>query len=56
MTLDIDQFRPEKGGNPEKVRQNQINRFAKPEMVDQVVELDEKWRKGNKIILFDYQM
>ncbi len=38
MTLDIDAFRPEKGGDPEKVRENQRKRFADPAMVDQVHE------------------
>lgn len=46
MTLDIDAFRPEKGGDPEKVRENQKRRFADPAMVDKVVESDELWRKG----------
>ncbi len=45
MTLDIDSFRPEKGGNPDKVRANQTRRFADPAMVDKVVAADEEWRK-----------
>ena len=28
MVLDIDQFRPEKGGNPDKIRENQRKRFS----------------------------
>ena len=28
MVLDIDQFRPEKGGNPEKIKENQKKRFC----------------------------
>ncbi len=48
MTLDIDQFRPEKGGNPDKVRENQKRRFNDPTMVDKVVKSDEEWRKGRK--------
>ena len=51
MTLDIDAFRPEKGGDPEKVRENQRKRFADPNMVDKVVESDELWRKGGKLIM-----
>jgi hypothetical protein len=47
MTLDIDAFRPEKGGDPEKVRENQRKRFADPTMVDKVVASDESWRKGD---------
>jgi seryl-tRNA synthetase len=47
MVLDIDEFRPEKGGNPEKVRENQRKRFGDVSMVDKIIESDEKWRKGS---------
>ena len=40
MVLDIDQFRPEKGGNPEKVKENQKLRFCNVEAVDKIVEYD----------------
>lgn len=46
MVLDIDEFRPEKGGNPDKIRENQRKRFCDVSMVDKIVEADEKWRKG----------
>ena len=46
MVLDIDNFRLEKGGNPDKIRENQKKRFADVSMVDKIVEADEKWRKG----------
>jgi len=46
MTLDIDAFRPEKGGNPDKVRENQKRRYADPSKVDVVVATDEAWRKA----------
>ena len=46
MTLDIDTFRPEKGGDPKKVRENQERRFADPIMVDKIVKSDELWRKA----------
>merc|ERR1711983_193919 len=46
MVLDIDAFRPEKGGSPDKVRENQKNRFCDVGAVDKVVETDEKWRKA----------
>ena len=46
MVLDIDLFRPEKGGNPEHVRLNQKKRFADEQIVDKIVEEDQKWRKG----------
>ncbi|KAK2148363.1 hypothetical protein LSH36_501g06015 [Paralvinella palmiformis] len=45
MTLDIDLFRPEKGGDPEKIRENQRKRFKDPDVVDRVVEADVRWRK-----------
>lgn len=46
MVLDIDELRPEKGGNPDKVRENQRLRFNDVTMVDKIIESDEKWRKG----------
>jgi len=45
MVLDIDLFRPENGGDPEKIRQNQKSRFKSTELVDLVVENDKLWRK-----------
>ena len=46
MVLDIDAFRAEKGGNPDKVRENQRKRFKDVAMVDKVMETVENWRKG----------
>lgn len=46
MTLDIDLFRPEKGGNPDKIRENAKRRYDDPTAVDKVVASDEAWRKG----------
>ena len=46
MVLDIEQFRTEKGGNLDKIRENQRKRFCDESMVDKIVEADEKWRKG----------
>ena len=46
MVLDIDKFRPEKGGDPEMVKKNQRERFADETMVDKIVQADEKWRRG----------
>jgi len=46
MVLDIDQFRPEKGGNPEKVKENQRLRFCNVESVDKIVECDNLWRQA----------
>ena len=46
MVLDIDRFRPEKGGNPSAVKENQRKRFSDVTMVDKIVAADENWRKG----------
>ena len=51
MVLDIDAFRPEKGGNPEKIRENQKKRFCDVSMVDKIVAADEDWRKGNSVLM-----
>jgi len=42
MVLDIREFRE----NPEAVRESQRRRFARVEVVDEVIELDEQWRKA----------
>ena len=43
--LDLDLFRADKGGDPEKMRDLQRKRYKKPEVVDQILEADEKWRR-----------
>ena len=45
MVLDLDLFRADKGGDPEKMRELQRKRYKKPEVVDQILEADEKWRR-----------
>lgn len=45
MVLSIDLFRPDKGGDPEKMRENQIKRYKDPKLVDLIVSKDEEWRK-----------
>ena len=45
MVLDLDLFREDKGGDPEKVRESQRKRFKDPSYVDKVIEADTKWRK-----------
>lgn len=45
MVLDLDLFRPDKGGDPERVRANVRKRFDNEENVDKVMELDGQWRK-----------
>lgn len=49
MVLDINYFRKEKGGDPEKIKENQRKRFKDDKVVDKIIELDETWRKGIKI-------
>ncbi|KAL6531275.1 hypothetical protein OROHE_014344 [Orobanche hederae] len=43
--LDINLFREEKGGNPEIIRESQRRRFKSVDMVDEVIRLDQEWRK-----------
>lgn len=45
MVLDLDLFRADKGGDPEKLRENQRKRFDDPGLVDAVIEADTQWRK-----------
>lgn len=45
MVLDLDLFRADKDGNPDKIRENQRKRFKDVALVDTVVEQDTLWRK-----------
>ena len=45
MVLDIELFRADKGGDPDKIRENQRKRFKDVSYVDKVVEADTRWRK-----------
>ena len=45
MVLSIDLFRPEKGGDPAKMRENQTKRYKDPKLVDTIIAKDEEWRK-----------
>lgn len=45
MVLDLDLFRTDKGGNPDKIRENQKKRFKDVKLVDAVVEKDALWRQ-----------
>lgn len=45
MVLSIDLFRPDRGGDPEKMRENQKKRYKDPKLVDLIVSKDEEWRK-----------
>ncbi|KAI9203127.1 uncharacterized protein BJ171DRAFT_510944 [Polychytrium aggregatum] len=44
--LDINLLREDRGGNPELVRESQRKRGGKVELVDQVIELDNDWKKA----------
>lgn len=43
--LDINLFREDKGGNPELIRESQRRRFADVAIVDEIIKLDQEWRK-----------
>ena len=43
--LDINEFRVEKGGDPERIRKSQKLRYASVDIVDEVIELDKQWRE-----------
>ena len=45
MVLDIELFRADKGGDPDKIRENQRKRFKDVSYVDNVIKADTKWRK-----------
>ncbi|XP_066141636.1 serine--tRNA ligase, cytoplasmic [Euwallacea fornicatus] len=45
MVLDLDLFRSDKGGNPDKIRETQRKRFKDVGLVDLVVEKDTLWRQ-----------
>lgn len=44
MPLDINAFRVTSGGDPEIIRESQRRRFTSVELVDEIIENDEKWR------------
>lgn len=52
MVLDLDLFREDKGGSPDKMRQNQIKRFKDVELVNNLIKADAEWRKCKYIIEF----
>ena len=48
MPIDINLLRKDKGGDPEKVKKSEIDRFTDtPTLVDEVVDLDARWVKCN---------
>uniref|UniRef100_A0A7N0VCI3 serine--tRNA ligase n=1 Tax=Kalanchoe fedtschenkoi TaxID=63787 RepID=A0A7N0VCI3_KALFE len=44
--LDINLFREDKGGNPDVIRESQRRRYADVTMVDEVIKLDDEWRRA----------
>lgn len=46
MTIGIDVFRADKGGDPELVRESERRRFRGPKFVDEVLEFDQQWIKS----------
>ena len=45
MVLDLDLFRVDKGGDPEKIKEIQRKRFKDVGLVDTVVNHDTNWRQ-----------
>ncbi|ERN16753.1 serine--tRNA ligase isoform X2 [Amborella trichopoda] len=43
--LDLNLFREDKGNNPERIRESQRRRYAKVEVVDEIIHLDKEWRQ-----------
>ncbi len=65
MGLDINLFRPEKGtnlkyspnflgGNPEVIKESIKKRHQDPKIVDDVLALDEEWRKSKTDSYYDF--
>ena len=44
MPLDINLFRKDRGGDPEKVRESQRRRYDSVEIVDEIIKMDDEWR------------
>jgi len=45
MVLDLELFRADKGGCPDKIKENQKKRCKDVKLVDCVIDCDDKWRK-----------
>lgn len=54
MVLDLDQFRADKGGDPEVIRETQRKRFKDVSLVDKLVHADTEWRKCKFRLLASY--
>jgi seryl-tRNA synthetase len=44
MPLDINAFRADRGGDPDKIRESQRRRFKPVELVDEIIAKDNEWR------------
>lgn len=51
MVLDIELFRADKYGDPDKMRENQRKRCKDVGLVDNVVDADNAWRKRKQYIV-----
>ncbi|EEB12352.1 Seryl-tRNA synthetase, putative [Pediculus humanus corporis] len=49
MVLDLDLFRSDKGGNVDKVKENQQKRFKNVALVEEVISCDTKWREARHV-------
>ena len=45
MVLDLDLFRVDKGGDPDRIRATLKNRYKDVTQVDKVIEVDTQWRQ-----------
>ena len=51
MPIDINLLRVDAGGDPEKVKKSERDRFRDDSIVDQIIEIDNKWRKCKLLML-----
>ena len=54
MVLDLDQFRTDKGGDPELIRETQRKRFKDVSLVDKLIAADTEWRKCKCQTIFHF--
>ena len=49
MSIDINSIRSDKGGDPNKVIDSEKKRFKDPKNINDLIEVDKKWRVGNNV-------
>jgi seryl-tRNA synthetase len=54
MPIDINLLRVDAGGDPEKLKKSESDRFRDDSIVDQIIEIDNKWRKCKSSIAFTH--